>query len=276
MTLERVLPLAAVLAIFVSMFSVPSDAADDDKFDIAGLRLGMTYEQVKHALVGHGIPGSDLQETRQSYHYSDGINHSYRTGDFLYRISAGKRIHGNQSQDLFAIYFSPPPEGGRVVAVTRSVNNQLDPPTNKQYRDAVHEKYGEPTVPHKNANISQWMFGEGTVNCLGSQYGELAIPVNNRGDSVILEKVFHTSGSRILTDKFRNGRVKNLQECADMLQYNIHGYGLGDSRPATSVSALMIDIQSWVRAELAAGAMVEGLRQEAIKKRENSSTKPIL
>lgn len=276
MALEKAFPLAVALSVFVLIYPVLSHAVDADKYDIAGLRLGMTYEQVREALVDHGIPESDIQETRQSYHYSDGIKHDYQTEGFLYRINAGKRIHGNKSQDSFILYFSPPPEGGRVVAVSRHVTNQVDPPTNGQYREAVHDKYGPPTTSHQNTGVSQWMFGDGTMNCLGTQYEKLAVPVDRRGNSALLEKVFHTSGSRIRTDRFRNGRVNELTECATMLQYDIHGYSLGENRPATSVSAVMIDVQAWVRAELAAGEMVEGLRQEAVKKREGSGARPVL
>ena len=275
MIYKRIGSLATVISIFAVFVSVPSYADDNDKYDVAGLRLGMTYEQVKQALVDHGIAESAIQERRQSYHYGDGIKNDYRTDDFLYRITAGKKIHGNESEESFVIYFSPPPEGGSVVAVSRHVNNRVDPPTNKQYRDAVHEKYGPPTTPNKDGSINHWRFGEGEMNCLGSG-GGVEIPVNSRGNNTILQQVFHTTGSSILTDSFRNGRVKNLQECASMLQYNINGYSLGENRPATSVRAVMIDVQSWVRAELAAGEMVDQLRNEVTKKRESGGAKPIL
>jgi len=268
MTLKKVLPRVTVLSIFAALFCVPSYAAEDEKFDIVGLKLGMTDAQVKKALVDYGIPASDIKETRQFYGYSDGIKSDYRTQEFLSGIGASKSLQADHNES-FRILFSPPPEGGRVVAIARNIKNQTNPPTIEQYGKDLQEKYG-PTISHRLTNINQWMFGQGSMNCLdSSQSGEFGLPLNTGG---ILEKVFHAEGSRILTDRFRNGRVKDLNECANMLQYELPRY----VSLATSVTATMIDVQSWVKAQLAANAMVESLRQEAIKKREGRGTKPVL
>jgi hypothetical protein len=280
MTLKRMLPLVTVLSFLAAVVCAPSRAAEDNKFDIVGLKLGMTYEQVKEALAGLDIPASDIQETRQSFGYSDGVKHNHRTDDFPYSISASKRVQGSQNNDSFKILFSPPPEGGSVVAISRYVTIETDPPTNGQYRDALYEKYGPPTVPHKNVNVDQWLFAEGSMNCLdGSLNSQISLPIKSsrgRDTTFILEKVFYTSGSSILTDKFRNGRVKDLKECANILQYVINGFSLGSDKPFKTANAILIDVQSWVRSELAANAMVENLRQEAVKKREGLGTKPLL
>jgi hypothetical protein len=264
MTLKTALSLAAILSVSGSLLSVPSYAADD-KFDIVGLKLGMTRDETIQALTAHGIDPAQIQEQLQTYRYSDGVR-TASTEPFLYRITAGKqtRVNGKRNSDSFTIHFSPPPEGRRIVSVQRVVENYSNPLTNAKYRDALREKYGEATeeavLGHR-----KWMFGTGTQDCLPK-----GLPTD-RGN--ILKMVFMPSGSQVQLDQFLNSRVKSLDECANVLKYDVGG---SDTRLAKRVSATMVDAQSWVRAELAASKLVEDLRQEAIKKREGRSAKPKL
>jgi hypothetical protein len=258
--------LAAVLSIPASLFSVSSHAAAADKFDIVGLKLGMTRDEAIRALTAYGIDPAQIQEQRQAYRYSDGVS-SASTEPFLHRISASKKtkVNGNKNSDYFSIHFSPPPEGGRIVAIQRVVENNSNPLTNAKYRDALREKYGEATeeavLGHR-----KWMFGTGTQDCLPK-----GLPTN-RGNN-ILKMVFMPSGSQVQLDQFLNSRVKGLDDCANVLKYDVGG---ADTQLAKRVSATMVDVQSWVRAELAANKLVEELRQEAIEKREGGGAKPKL
>jgi hypothetical protein len=258
--------LAVTLSASASLLSVPSYAADDGKFDIVGLKLGMTRDETIQALTAYGIDPAQVQEQPQTYMYGDGVG-TASTEPFLYRITTAKqtKVNGKRVSDSFAIHFSPPPEGGRIVSVQRVVENNSNPLTNAKYRDALREKYGEATeeavLGHR-----KWMFGTGTQDCLPK-----GLPTN-RGNN-ILKMVFMPSGSQVQLDRFLNSRVKSLDECANVLKYDVGG---PDTQLAKRVSATMVDVQSWVRAELAANKMVEALRQEAIKKREGGSAKPNL
>lgn len=264
MTLKTVLPLAAILSFSASLLSVPA-YADNDKFDIVGLKLGMTRDETIQALTAYGIDPAQVQEQQRTYMYSDGVS-SANTEPFLYRITTAKqtKVNGKRVSDSFTIHFSPPPEGGRIVSVQRVVENKANPLTNAKYRNALREKYGEATeeavLGHR-----KWMFGTGTQDCLPK-----GLPTD-RGN--ILKMVFMPSGSQVQLDQFLNSRVKSLDECANVLKYDVGG---ADSQLAKRVSATMVDAQSWVRAELAANKLVEKLRQEAIKKREGRSAKPQL
>jgi hypothetical protein len=266
MTFNTALALSAILSISSSLLSVPSYAADDGKFDIVGLKLGMTRDETIQALTAYGIDPARVDEQLQTYRYSDGVS-SASTEPFLYRITASKqsRVNGKRNSDSFSIHFSPPPQGGRIVSVHRVVENNSNPLTNAKYRDALREKYGgateEAVLGHR-----KWMFGTGTQDCLPK-----GLP-SNRGNN-ILKMVFMPSGSQVQLDQFLNSRVKSLDECANVLKYDVGG---PDSQLAKRVSATMVDVQSWVRAELAANKLVEKLRQEAIKKRDGSSAKPKL
>jgi hypothetical protein len=88
----RTLALAVSSLVIVSFttFSGPAVADDNGKFDIAGIRLGMTPEQAVQALKAQGISGDKIYESRMAYGYSDGVNHGLKTDDFLARITAAK------------------------------------------------------------------------------------------------------------------------------------------------------------------------------------------
>lgn len=241
---------------FLTGLSAPVAANDNSKFDIVGLQLGMTPEQAVQALKAHGVSEPSIQRSRMSYGYSDGIKHDFKSDDFLVRMTAGKQdqVNGKRRSDSFTLQFSPPPAGGRLVGVRRHVANAVDPITNGQFRQALLDKYGEPSG--RVSSLYNWKFGGGTMNCLS---GSVQVPSpGTRNGHSILDAVYMKSGSSYRIGVFNNSRVKNLEQCANMLEYQVSG---GDDRPATGVGAQMIDVKSWVEAELAANAQVDQLRR---------------
>lgn len=247
-------------------------AADADKFDIVGLTLGMTPEDALKALRAHGVNEESINESRLAYNYSDGLKHDYRTEDFTYMIvgHVDGFVDGKRRTDTFNLFFSPPPDGGRLVAVSRTIENNVDPVTRGQFRDALVGKYGEPDV--KDSATVHWKFGGGTENCFTSIPNHIGFGIPGK-DSSILGMIFARSGNQYMLDRFSNRRVTSLDDCASMLEYRI---GLVDDQPATRVSAQMIDVKGWAKAELAASEWVEGLRQDAVRKREGAGNKPAL
>ena len=269
---------SAVFAICVSgiLTTTSTMAADSgSKYDVIGITLGMTVEDTKQKLRDFGIEEQSIYETRMSYSYSDGINHNFKTDDFVYRIiGANKALYkdGKQHSDSITLYFSPPPEGGRLVGLQRLMLNGIDPVTGGQFKQAVIDKYGEPTTA--NSNTLNWKFGSGNKNCLSaSQDGTgVALPDSSKNKS-ILDMVFVKRSGQYRLDLFRVSRIKNLDECANMLEFKLTAT---DTKPANSVTTTMIDIPSWVSAELAAGAEVERLRKAAVEKREGKGKVPAL
>lgn len=269
---------SAVFAICVSgiLPTTSTMAADSgSKYDVIGITLGMTVEDAKQKLRDFGIEEQSIYETRMSYSYSDGINHNFKTDDFVYRIiGANKALYkdGKQHSDSITLYFSPPPEGGLLVGLQRLMLNGIDPVTGGQFKQAVIDKYGEPTTA--NSNTLNWKFGSGNKNCLSaSQDGTgVALPDSSKNKS-ILDMVFVKRSGQYRLDLFRVSRIKNLDECANMLEFKLTAT---DTKPANSVTTTMIDIPSWVSAELAAGAEVERLRKAAVEKREGKGKVPAL
>ena len=269
---------SAVFAICVSgiLTTTSAMAADSgSKYDVIGITLGMTVEDAKQKLRDFGIEEQSIYETRMSYSYSDGINHNFKTDDFVYRIiGANKALYkdGKQHSDSITLYFSPPPEGGRLVGLQRLMLNGIDPVTGGQFKQAVIDKYGEPTTA--NSNTLNWKFGSGNKNCLSaSQDGTgVALPDSSKNKS-ILDMVFVKRSGQYRLDLFRVSWIKNLDECANMLEFKLTAT---DTKPANSVTTTMIDIPSWVSAELAAGAEVERLRKAAVEKREGKGKVPAL
>ncbi|MAL79987.1 MAG: hypothetical protein CMN55_12880 [Sneathiella sp.] len=261
--------------LFTGMMAHAAPAADNDKFDVVGFKLGMTTDEAQQTLRDYGADEASISISRVAFTYSDGVNHNHKTEDFIYRISAGKPVlnqDGKRQEDSIILYFSPPPQGGRLVGLQRLLNNEIDPITANEFRAAVIGKYGEPQGT--NFAAINWKFGGGTQNCVSNDTKGMGIslPATSRNQS-ILDLVYANSGTGYLLDRFRIGRVKSLDQCANMLEYTIAAQG---DMPATRVQATMIDVQSWVKAELAAGEEVEKLRKAAVEKRMGGGKKPAL
>lgn len=272
----RKLSLVAALSVYGFLVSQSALATEDDRFDIVGLRLGMGYNDAMKALKAHGFQESSIEETRMSYFYSDGLKHDYRTEEFVFLMSGVilEIVDGKRREDAFNLFFSPPPEGGELVGVYRSLTNEVDPITNEQFREAVIAKYGEPAV--NDAGVVNWKFGRGGMNCVSRTNKGIGLPLlsgNTGKRESILDLVFRKAGSQYRLDQFKTNRVTSLEDCASMLEYSIGGMG---ARPAIRINAQMIDVRSWVKAELAAGEYVEALRQKVTKAREAQSSKPRL
>ncbi len=134
-------------------------------FDIFGLKLGMTVGEAKAALLAHGVEPA-IEEQRQYYTYSDGVNHNLKTEEFVTAMAA---VRQTNSSDNFSVFFSPGPRGGKVVAVIRTVSSPNNPPIRSQYRDALIRKYGSPTS--EDTSTIRWDLPEGKVQCIAGPVG---------------------------------------------------------------------------------------------------------
>lgn len=229
-------------------------------FDVIGLKLGMTVEEVHKALKDYDVE-PNITEHRQYYNYSDGVEH-FKTDDFVFYIEALKRKENN---DYLSIFFSPGPQGGRVVAITRTLENRTTPPTRSQYLNALKNKYGQPTS--EDINTVHWDFPVGKIQCLVG-----AIGAYQPTQPSILKKIYGANvGSR--DGIFHNSNVKSLSDCASYLTYSIPS---GDDSPVTEARAIMVDVAGLANGELTANEWVAGLAEQARKGREAKGKMPDL
>lgn len=234
--------------------------AQAQEFDIVGLKLGMTLPEVKSVLKDYGVD-PNIQEHRQYYNYSDGVEH-FKTEDFVSYIDA---MRSGDSTDNLAIFFSPGPKGGRVVAITRTVNNRINPPTRSQYLDALKKKYGAPTA--EDISTVQWDFPEGKQQCVVGAVGSY-MPTQPS----ILKKIYGANvGSR--DGVLHNQKAKSLADCASYITYAMPS---GDTSLATDVRAVMIDVAGTAEGELSANEWVASLAEQARKARAAKSVAPTL
>jgi hypothetical protein len=116
------------------------------------------------------------------------------------------------------------------------------------------------------------------MNCLTTNPNgvNVSLPSTDvRQKKGILDMVYRKAGGgKYKLDLFLHSRVKNLAQCASMLEYRLGTHS--DNQPASRVEATMIDVQSWVKAELAANERVDKLRSEAVEKRMGKGSKPKL
>ncbi|MBX3611520.1 MAG: hypothetical protein KF871_16625 [Hydrogenophaga sp.] len=232
--------------------------------DLAGLKLGMTPEQAKAALVAFGVERASIQEIQSSFRYGDGVK-SFSTEPFLDRMTGGKRVRKGSLwvEDQFELSFAPPPKGGQLVLVRRTIKNPVDPPTVADYRAAILDKHGKPDM--ETPGSLSWFDPAGAVHCVRD-----VTDVSGVMSSIYMGNDKY--GWRL--NHLRNAnKVRNPSECARVLSYHMLA---SPKSPAKQVRATLADVPGWGTAYLATLEWVEAQRQAAIKRREGSASKPRL
>lgn len=257
--------IKAVLIGFSWLLS--STLAFSQDYDIVGLKVGMTYDEVRKILVDYGVSAESLQETHQTFTYTDGDN-VHNTEPFLHSLNASKDVLVNSiwNRDAFTIYFSSPPDEAKVVGIVRNVENRNNPPTKGQYIQAMTEKYGE---PQKNASRLVWWFPEGKLSCYAGNNLVLSPDID-----AIMKKIFLSSGRRLFLDRFQNTKLTNVNDCSGYLVYDMGM--LQPDAPANRVTATMIDVPYWVNTNFKSMEWVDQLQKDATEKRLANSPKPNL
>lgn len=254
-----------LIALFASSFGTIVYASEPD---IAGLKLGMSPEQAKAALVAFGIDTDKIQETVSSYRYTDGVN-SHNTVEFLDRITASTSEfrNGKRIEDVFELSFAPPPEGGQLVRVYRQSDNPVDPPTVGEYRAAIFDKYGPPDEDNIDSTL-KWLNPHDAVACTITAPREI---------KDIMSSIYNGNekyGWRLHQLKNAN-KVSAPAQCARILEYkNLPSYQ--SNQPAKSVIVTLVDVPGWGTAYLATLEWIETQRQAAVKQREGRASKPKL
>jgi|TARA_R110001592_G_scaffold65793_1_gene202078 hypothetical protein len=247
---------------FLLMLYLGWSAVHAKDLDIIGLKLGMNVTQVHDALKLYGVEQKNIRENRQYYNYTDGIE-QFQTDDFVTYINAFRNKDG--VTDALGVFISPGPQGGRVVAVTRDMENRINPPTRQQYLDALKKKYGPPVA--EDINTVQWEFPAGKIQCLVGNIGTY-----QPAQSSILKKIYGANvGSRDGT--FHNQKAKSLTDCASYLTYAMPS---GDDSPVTTARAIMVDVAGTADGELSANEWVAALTEQVRKARAAKGATPEL
>lgn len=226
-------------------------------FDIVGLRLGMNEQEALQALQAYR-PDLKISRVQSAFGYSDGVQ-TFQTTPFLSRL-----VLAGHPRPTLAVYFTPPPQGGRVWAIERDERVTADPPTVTQYTAALKDKYGAPTAGREG--VLAWDFPAGRPNCIPRPPDRPGFPA------------FKPSGTEDLGFLLRMWQQKKLAPadlslCASRLHYVL---GTTNGEIVGSQYALLLDVPAYAAAQAAANREVDAQEAAARKRREGKAQAPKL
>lgn len=233
-------------------------------FDIVGLKLGMTEQEAIAALQAHD---STLNITRVDsyYNYTDGIE-TFQTDQFLGELQA-KRQNSQQVVPEFSLLFSPPPQGGRLWAVTRREKIAANPPSIVQYVQTLEQKFGKPAAVSPGNYSLAWDHPADKPGCLPRDPQRPGFPTY-RPKSDGSDLLFHLQAAHQ-----RNPSPPDYKACGSHLFYIL-------STPADDVvgsfEAIMFDVGHYVTASEVADNEVKALEQAAREARAGKGQMPSL
>lgn len=239
---------------------VPTAAAlaAPDHFDIVGLKLGMTEQQVREALRAHN-PQLQITAKNLSYTYSDGVQ-QLQTPPALSELVASQ-LHG----EAITLQFSLPPQPARLVGVRRIAPLQ-NPPTHDQLVKSVLQKYGAPAthIPFKGGNsFTRMVWAEpGRPQCWRTSPQQAAGFV---AASPVLDVL------KQFADRQKRGLAPtDLSQCGASAQF------AAQSDPVRTLSMEMTDTGPWVSSLQATQRWLAQLEADARKARVGTGTTPRL
>ncbi len=231
-------------ALMASFFLLSPLTAAADEFDVAGIALGMSVEDVREAILDYNKDMKIRTEVLQMT-YSDGVK-KYRTEPFVRQVIGQMPAH-----DIVAT-IATPPEKPEVGAIFRVHHMKNEPVARGVYLDALIEKYGEPAINFiNNADFMflYWFLGEGKVNCM---------PVVNQ--KISLDTSLNSSMLKIIQNPdgtMKNPEAKSPEDCAVVLKYQLN------NDPVVRAAAEMVDVAAAARNEVSLRAWVDELNRKA-------------
>ncbi len=235
-------------------------AASDFPLDVAGIKLGMTEAQVRAALQAFD-PDLKITTTQGFFNYSDGVDHTLKTPEFLDKLEATPTVAYRTG---FTIYFASPPAAPTVLALRRSTASDT-PPTKAQLEESLQQKYGAPVIL---AQTGYWVWEQqGQPSCIRTLNYKKQLEPNVSG--LAYETVIQQLQMR-QQDK-RNQLPADLATCGAYLQLSRSNHD-----PVSQFELSMLDLGEIWQTEVATQAWVEQLTQEAVKKRVGQGKVPKL
>ncbi|MBX3706771.1 MAG: hypothetical protein KF911_09040 [Pseudomonadales bacterium] len=239
-------PFLILYAAFVAPAVVALDIASTD---IAGLRAGMSVDEAEAALRRHA---ADFTITRHeiTYGYSDGAV-QYETPPILSRVMAKRLYYPGVAgtQDNFLLVFFGLPGEEVLTAMHRSVSGLRNPATRADFLKSLVAKYGEPHVAFAGNQYATWL--------ADPRRPEVCFTMQN-GVSEISSPLMETS------------QRQTFDDCASMVRYSV------GSDPVTGFYAELIDLEGIIATHEAVQAWIDGLEEDAVRKREANAELPSL
>lgn len=256
----------ALLLLAACSISLAGNArAQQPSFDIVGLKLGMTESEALNVIKAYD--GTlQISSVKSAFGYSDGVQ-QFQTEPFLSRIEArSKKMKPGSTRPDLAVYFTPPPKGGRVWAIEREEAIDTNQPTAEQFAAALAQKYGSPTATSPGSTSMAWDFPAGRPNCILRPPDRPGFPA------------FRPSGREDLGFLLNLWQQRKLipadaSTCASRLHYVL------SSMNGTVISrhyALLIDVAAFAASNEAANREVQAQEDRVRKLRENKGQAPKL
>jgi hypothetical protein len=253
-------PRCSILALTALLFAGAAHS-QQPAFDILGLRLGMTEGEAVAAIKARNS-ALKITSVKSAFGYSDGVE-QFQTEPFLSRVEA-RSVPTSIKADL-VLYFTPPPQGGRVWAIERDERIEGDPPTVEQYAAALKQKYGTPTAVSPGGAHLAWDFPAGRPNCIPRPPDRPGFPAFRPSGSDDLGFLLNLWQQRKLAPA-------DLSTCASRLHYVLSSNG----PVVASFYASLIDVPAFAASNAAANREVDALEERARKARESKGRTPAL
>lgn len=223
-------------------------------FDIAGIYLGMSPEEVE-AVLKSSDPNIVIKQDAINFKYS-ALGKRYQTESFPTYIN-GTIPGGNLS---LSARFSYPPAPLKVIGIYRTHRQQVEPVPQALYVESLIEKYGSPTMDSGSTvsgqqveRILEWHIG-GTTQCL-TKGGEVS------STPPLLDRI-KKDGRRL-----ENPTPDFTDQCISMLRYSLRG------DPVVQANGGMLDVSAGARAEFETQRWIQSLIDE---KSRTGTEKPSL
>lgn len=247
-------------------FSSVIQAVPAEQLDIAGIKLGMTVDEVK-AAINTFDPQLQIEEVAAVFDLNDGAS-LQPSPEFLDRIEA---LQGNQGAVL-KVFFSGPVGEVRVIGVARKGLILSNQPASAQFMQSLTARYGQPTAFNRNQKDQPVWEASGKMSCLKARDYKNEPQVNiapGFGESVLI----NVSAEQFFSSRAGNNTGKGLfpkefTDCGSYLSYFFPG------DPISSFSGELMDLGAIVHTERSRQQWVEQLTAEAVQKRLSKGQVP--
>lgn len=252
----------------LGLAALASAASADPGWDMAGVRLGMTEAEVRAAFQAYD-PKAKVMAGNSSFTYNDGLN-THRTPAFLNTIEM--RITRLATWTPIKVWFSGPASPPRVIAIARNEGNLPNPASREQFLQSLQAKYGPPTGQWTGS--APFWEARGKPSCISTKIqGRVDMgdfPQVTTGHKALEQAVGQLEARAQQPSGFYGARPADLKDCGTFMYYTA---GLD---PVTLVDGGIYDVGAIVATLRARQAWVEGLRSEAVRKREGQGQAPRL